>query len=227
MLATTVVEYMTFVVAAMICLMGAIGVVALRNPIHNALSLIATLFGVAVLFVAQGAYFLAAIQIIVYAGAIVILFLFVIMLLGVDEVEEMRRERSMIRLPLALMASAAIVGLVLVSVLVGSREVTGRRTANGALDEGSDINVLGRSLFTDHVFAFEITGVLLTIAVVGAVVLARKAKGDVIDFDEFPIEDDADLEEPDDLDTGGDNSGDVSGDSSGDISEDSSRGVSP
>ena len=209
MFATTAAEYLTFVVAAMICLLGAIGVVALRNPVHNALSLIATLFGVAILFVAQGAYFLAAIQIIVYAGAIVILFLFVIMLLGVDEIEEMRRERSMIRLPLALLASAAIVGLVLVSVLVGSRQITGAHAANGALNEASDVNVLGRSLFTDHVFAFEITGVLLTIAVVGAVVLARRAGGAVIDFDEFPAADE-DLDGDLDLDSdAGDTSSEV------------------
>lgn len=209
MFATTVAEYLTFVVAAMICLMGAIGVVALRNPVHNALSLIATLFGVAILFIAQGAYFLAAIQIIVYAGAIVILFLFVIMLLGVDEIEEIRRERTMIRLPLAVAASAAIIGLVLVSVLVGSSEVTGQRAANGALNEASDVNVLGRSLFTDHVFAFEITGVLLTIAVVGAVVLSRRVGGAVIDFDEFPLELDPDDDDAVGLDPG-DSSSEVS-----------------
>ncbi|MBL0204526.1 MAG: NADH-quinone oxidoreductase subunit J [Candidatus Microthrix sp.] len=63
--------------------------IGFRNPVHNALSLIATLFGVAVLFIAQEAYFLAAVQIIVYAGAIVVLFLFVIMLVGVDRLERL------------------------------------------------------------------------------------------------------------------------------------------
>ncbi len=81
------VEMFTFLVAGAICLGGALGVVLFRNPVHNALSLVATLFGVAVLFIAQEAYFLAAIQVIVYAGAIVVLFLFVIMLLGVDRAE--------------------------------------------------------------------------------------------------------------------------------------------
>ena len=70
MFATTVVDSITFSIAAAICLFGALGVVGFRNPVHNALSLVATLFGIAVLFIAQGAYFLAAIQVIVYAGAI-------------------------------------------------------------------------------------------------------------------------------------------------------------
>ncbi len=86
------VEMFTFLVTGAICLGGALGVVLLRNPVHNALSLVATLFGVAVLFIAQEAYFLAAVQVIVYAGAIVVLFLFVIMLLGVDRSQQLGRE---------------------------------------------------------------------------------------------------------------------------------------
>ena len=71
-------------------LVGAIGVVTSRNPVHAALSLVMTLFGVAVLFIEQQADFLAAVQIIVYAGAIVVLFLFVIMFLGVDRAEDIK-----------------------------------------------------------------------------------------------------------------------------------------
>ena len=71
-------ELAVAIIAGLICICGAIGVIGFRNPVHNALSLVATLFGVAVIFIAQGAYFLAAIQVIVYAGAIVVVFLFVI-----------------------------------------------------------------------------------------------------------------------------------------------------
>ena len=78
-----------FIVAATIVLVGAIGVVVRSNPVHCALSLVMTLFGIAVLFIAQEAHFLAAVQVIVYAGAIVVLFLFVIMLLGVDRAEDL------------------------------------------------------------------------------------------------------------------------------------------
>ena len=80
-------DWVVFVVAAAAVLAGALGVILATHPVHSALMLVMTLFGVAVLFVAQQAHFLAAVQVIVYAGAIVVLFLFVIMLLGVDRSE--------------------------------------------------------------------------------------------------------------------------------------------
>src|SRR3989442_4828849 len=88
-----------FTVAAAVVIIGALGVVFSRNPVHAALMLVMTLFGIAVLFVEQQANFLAAVQVIVYAGAIVVLFLFVIMLLGVDkqeaiDVEPLRGQRT-------------------------------------------------------------------------------------------------------------------------------------
>ena len=183
----------TFLLMAAICLAGSAGVVLLRNPVHNALSLVATLFGVAVLFIQQGAYFLAAIQVIVYAGAIVILFLFVIMLLGVDKAEGLDRDPILGQRPAAIAAAVAILGLSLTALLsVGSR-VTGQASTLAAID-GSEpnINALAKVLFTDYVFAFEITSVLLTVAVVGAVVLSRKA-GSAIDVAEFPEGTTADL----------------------------------
>ncbi|MHB1138628.1 MAG: NADH-quinone oxidoreductase subunit J family protein, partial [Microthrixaceae bacterium] len=105
------VEMFTFLVTGAICLGGSIGVVLFRNPVHNALSLVATLFGVAVLFIAQGAYFLAAIQVIVYAGAIVVLFLFVLMLLGVDRAEDYRVDPILGQRPAAIAVGVAILGL--------------------------------------------------------------------------------------------------------------------
>ena len=187
------VEMFTFLLTAAICLAGSAGVVLLRNPVHNALSLVATLFGVAVLFIQQGAYFLAAIQVIVYAGAIVILFLFVIMLLGVDRAEGFDRDPILGQRPAAIAVAVAILGLSLTALLsVGSR-VTGQASTLAAID-GSEpnINALAKVLFTDYVFAFELTSVLLTVAVVGAVVLSRKA-GPAIDLGEFPEGTTADL----------------------------------
>ncbi len=193
MLAFQVVEGVVWIVAAAVILLGALGVVLLRNPVHNALSLVATLFGVAVMFVAQEAYFLAAIQVIVYAGAIVVLFLFVIMLLGVDQLESLGIERHLWRRPVAVITAVALAALVLVAALVGTAEVTGEKAGTMSLGaEGNDIQWLGRVLFTDYVWAFIITAVLLTIAVVGAVLLSRKPPGDPIDLDEFPIDDDED-----------------------------------
>ena len=88
----TIPDIGVFAVAAAIIIAGAVGVVVARNPVHSALMLVMTLFGVAVLFVLQRADFLAVVQVIVYAGAIVVLFLFVIMFLGVDRREDVNVE---------------------------------------------------------------------------------------------------------------------------------------
>lgn len=181
------VEMFTFLVAAMICLGGALGVVLFRNTVHNALSLVATLFGIAVLFMLQQAYFLAAVQVIVYAGAIVILFLFVIMLLGVDRATRMGVDPIVGHRPSAVIAGLAILGLSLVALLAGPQVVTGAPGSTAAVaSDASDVNQLGEVLFIDYVFAFEITAVLLTIAVIGAVVLVRRSPGEPVDIDEFP-----------------------------------------
>jgi NADH-quinone oxidoreductase subunit J len=174
------VELFVFVVAGLACLAGALGVVLSENPVHAALSLVGTLFGIAVLFVAQEANFLAAVQVIVYAGAIVVLFLFVIMLLGVDRVDDLRVE------PLVgQRVAAAIVSLGVLALVVGALASTGYEVTGivGQLDEQvPDIERLGESLFTDYVFALEVTSVLLVIAVVAAVMLARRSKqGEIVD----------------------------------------------
>lgn len=186
MFATTVVDSITFSIAAAICLFGALGVVGFRNPVHNALSLVATLFGIAVLFIAQGAYFLAAVQVIVYAGAIVVLFLFVIMLLGVDRAENLVAERKVSGIVLALLLGAGTGAMVYIAYRAGLSTPTGEKSAMAALDPSNDLQVLGRAIFTDYVLAFEITSILLTVAVIGAVVLSRPAGGEPIDYEEFP-----------------------------------------
>jgi NADH-quinone oxidoreductase subunit J len=185
------VELVVFVIAGAICLAGAGGVVISRNPVHAALSLVATLFGIAVLFVAQEAHFLAAVQVIVYAGAIVVLFLFVLMLLGVDRAEDLTIEPIGGQRIAALVVGLAVMALPLLAIASTDGEATGARPAEEAVQadgtptdadpdriEGgvADIDQLGESLFTDYLFAFEVTSVLLVIAVVGAVVLARKVR---------------------------------------------------
>jgi NADH-quinone oxidoreductase subunit J len=176
-----------FIVSAVIVLSGAIGVVLSRNPVHSALFLVQTLFGVAVLFILQDAHFLAAVQVIVYAGAIVILFLFVIMLLGVDRAESLSVEPIAGQRPLAVVLGASIAAIVLTAVLVATDAVTGTRGSDveRVLDNGrSDVERLGRVLFTDYAFVFEATAALLTIAVVGAVVLTRRVKGELAEIGE-------------------------------------------
>ena len=164
-----------FVVGALMIVGGALGVIAWRNPVHSALSLVLTLFGIAVLFIEQQADFLAAVQIIVYAGAIVVLFLFVIMFLGVDRTENIRDEPLAGQRLYAVLTVVIVVGSIIAlgseaRWLGGAHSVVGK--AVGPYD---NVTALGRAVFTDYLFAFEATAALLIIAVVGAVVLARRS----------------------------------------------------
>jgi NADH-quinone oxidoreductase subunit J len=176
-------QLFVFIGAALMILTGALGVVTRSHPVHAALSLILTLFGVAVMYVSQDAPFLAAVQVIVYAGAIVVLFLFVIMLLGVDKAEDLRIEPFKLQRPVAALIGIGVIGLI-TAAAVSSRDNIGLAkpepgagvSAVDVVEHDSNIRSVARDLFTDHVLAFELTSVLLVIAVVGTVLLARKTK---------------------------------------------------
>lgn len=180
------VEQIVFIIGALICLCGAAGVIGFRNPVHCALSLVATLFGIAVLFIALEAEFLAAVQIIVYAGAIVVMFLFVIMLLGVDQTDDVGFEPLKGQRPAAIVAGALLVVGLIAIIVLGT--VTGEASSTAKVEPlVPNVEQLARSLFTDYLYAFEITSVLLIIAVVGAVSLARHRRDAFID--ELPHDD--------------------------------------
>jgi NADH-quinone oxidoreductase subunit J len=172
------VEAVLFFFAAALALGGALGVVLGRNPVHCALLLVVTLVAVAIFFLLQEAQLVAAVQIIVYAGAIVVLFLFVIMLLGVDKDESLRDP-----IPYQRPAAVALGAILLaeIFVLAGRTWATGATSVRGSVGRRVDGQDLGniqrvaRTLFTDFLWAFELTAVLLVIAVVGAVVLARRS----------------------------------------------------
>ena len=173
-------ELVVFVLASLMVIAGAVGVIAYRNPVHAALGLVLTLFGVAVHFVAMEAHFLAAVQVIVYAGAIVVLFLFVIMLLGVDRSEDLSVEPFRIQRPAAAVISVGVVGLIVAAVVRAAGTLSG--DPGTAAPGDSNIRALARNLFSDHVLAFELTSVLLIVAVVGTVILTRRVRrgeGDV------------------------------------------------
>jgi NADH-quinone oxidoreductase subunit J len=168
-------------------IVGALGVVLKSNPVHAALSLVLTLFGVAVHFVSMHAHFLAAVQVIVYAGAIVVLFLFVLMLLGVDKVEDLSIEPFPIQRPLAVVIGIGFAGLVIAAV-TRARATLGEsadslRSAGGPEAKAAaeselaygNVREIARNLFSDHVFAFEFTSILLVVAVAGTVLLTRKS----------------------------------------------------
>jgi NADH-quinone oxidoreductase subunit J len=181
----------TFAVAAAIVLAGAIGVVVARNPVHSALMLVMTLFGIAVLFVLEQASFLAAVQVIVYAGAIVVLFLFVIMFLGVDREENIAAEPLRGQRPLAVgLVALGTTGLLLLGQVSGW--TTGAPHVAGSDTGAPNVNLLGKAVYTTYLFPFEATAALLIIAVVGAVVLARRPPGAAIPVDDEPLAEGAD-----------------------------------
>ena len=197
-LAYAIPDVLVFASAAILILVGAVGVIAMKNPVHSALCLIMCL--------AQEADFLAAAEIIVYAGAIVVLFLFVIMFLGVDKSQHPHVE------PLIGQRWLAGVGVLvtvagLITLMASSHWVSGVLSAstNGtALATGSDnITQLGDSVFTTYLLAFEATAGLLIIAVVGAVLLARRERpidsDDVVEVIDVDVSAWDDLEDVDDV----------------------------
>ena len=167
-------QLVVFVIATLMVIGGALGVIVRRHPVHAALSLVLTLFGIAVHFVSMEAHFLAAVQIIVYAGAIMVLFMFVIMLLnlGHDYQPDLRFTLWLI-VPDAV--SGALFGFL-------ARQIWGVNMVAGAGGEAVDamvaeygaIGAIARPLYTRWVVPFEITGILLLVAVVGALVLAKR-----------------------------------------------------
>jgi NADH-quinone oxidoreductase subunit J len=172
-----------FFVFAVLAVGSALGVVLARNPVHSALLLVVTLASVAVFFLQNDADLLAAVQVIVYAGAIVVLFLFVIMLLGVDRSETLHDPVPFQR-PAALALGAILLAELL--FLGGHTWATGAAPSQtipvngtarlpGGGHVGNNIERVARALFTDFVWPFEIVAALLVLAVVGSVVLARRS----------------------------------------------------
>jgi len=161
------VRLFTFAVLAVMAIGSAAGLLIRRNPIHSALFLVINLATVAALFLTMRAEFLAAVQVIVYAGAIAVLFVFAIMVLipGKEETgpDPLRGQRLL---------SVPIVGVFLVLVALLLRSITLGGPAKPALPGGTE--AVGRMLFTDYLFPFEVTSVLLLAAIVGVMALTKR-----------------------------------------------------
>lgn len=159
-------ETVLFILFGAIAVCGAVMVVTRKSPMASALYLILTLFAVAALFVLRQAHFLAAIQVIVYAGAVVVLFVFVIMLINVPEG----------RLPVERATTTRVLGVLAAGIFILESAVLARRfwmPRSPAIQVGT-VETVGRALFTDYLLAFEITSVLLLAAVIGAIALAKR-----------------------------------------------------
>ncbi len=188
------VEVVVFVVFAIVALAGAFTMVTARNPVYSALGLLSAMFAVAVFYVMNDAHFVAAVQVLIYAGAVMTLFLFVIMMIGVDKIDD-RSEQIPFQRPIGLVLGGGLLALVLLAARAAW--VTGFAvTADGAnlivpeggltvdLADGSvtpdaadfgvgTIEAVSRELFDAWLLPFEATVLLLTIAAIATVALAQ------------------------------------------------------
>lgn len=165
-------EQILFFITALIAIVGGIAMLLSRNAVHSALFLLMNFVAMAVLFLLLQSPFLFAIQMTVYAGAIMVLFLFVMMLLGAEKVED-TPDRIAWQRPLAI-----VLGLALL-VVAGIAGFTGPTAAPPSGPEAAafgDPAELGRLLFTDFLLPFQVTGVILLVAVVGVVVLNQRGR---------------------------------------------------
>jgi|FaiFalFF_MnMetaG_3_1042247.scaffolds.fasta_scaffold00095_17 NADH-quinone oxidoreductase subunit J len=162
-------ERALFVIFAVTAIGAALNVLVRRHPLHSALALLVVLGALTGLYVLLGAYFLAVIQVVIYAGAVLVLFLFVIMLLNV-RAEEARIERRPYLRWLAI-PFAALLGMEIISLV--------RVFEENPSPSGTSVGVteaIGRELLTTYLLPFEVTSILILIAVLGAVVLARRER---------------------------------------------------
>jgi NADH-quinone oxidoreductase subunit J len=167
-------DQIVFVISAAVALFGGTMMIAQRNPVASVLYLILSLVAQAVLYVQLSAMFIGALLIIVYAGAILVLFLFVIMLLNLRGSDDLGAPLP----PVSLFSKIAIPLLLFVEIFI----VIGREIAPGGQNAlqtpltamfGS-VQVVARMMFTDYLYPFQLTGILLLVAIVGAVVIARR-----------------------------------------------------
>jgi NADH-quinone oxidoreductase subunit J len=161
-----------FWILAPIMVLAALGILVVRKAVHAALLLAVVMIGLAILYLVQDAPFLFAVQIIVYTGAILMLFLFVVMLVGVDAsdslVETIKGQR------LAAIVLGLLFGL---TVVLGVAQISvGTVAGLDAVNTDGNVNGLAQLLFTNYVFAFEVTSALLITAAMGAMVLAHRER---------------------------------------------------
>ncbi|MBD3233032.1 MAG: NADH-quinone oxidoreductase subunit J [candidate division Zixibacteria bacterium] len=160
-----------FTIFSIMCIAGAILVITLRSPVSSAIALVFVMCTIAGLFALIGGLFVAAIQVIVYAGAVMVLFLFVIMLLNIKDELIQRDEKKLTRILGGVLGAAFLLE-------IGFFVRKGLTSGSPGLfmpapNEFSSIESISTSIFTKYLFAFEVTSILLLVAIVGAIMLAR------------------------------------------------------
>jgi NADH-quinone oxidoreductase subunit J len=160
-----------FLIFAALAIAGALNLLLQRHPINSALSLVVVMMSLAVLYWTLGAEFLAAAQVIVYSGAIMVLFVFVIMLLNAGEEEKTSGSKAAY---FAGIPGATAVFCLLSFVFLTESKAIGNAHFGGALNLVDNLSQISETLFTKLLLPFEVTSVLILVAILGAVVLARK-----------------------------------------------------
>jgi NADH-quinone oxidoreductase subunit J len=171
-----VADLFVFWIFAVIAVAAGVGMLIVRNAVHSALLLIVTQFCIAIFFLQLGSPFLFVVQIIVYAGAIMVLFLFVIMLLGVDGQESLR-ERLAAQRWIALALGAMLILEVIAAVHLGIGLSSGGVPDFARVNAGGNVEALARVLFGPYFFPFEVTSVLLIVAAIGIMLHGRRQAG--------------------------------------------------
>ncbi|ADV83264.1 NADH-quinone oxidoreductase subunit J family protein [Terriglobus saanensis] len=165
-------QLVLFLIFAVLCVAGALNLLFQRHPINSALSLVVVMMSLAVIYWTLGAEFLAAAQVIVYAGAVMVLFVFVVMLLNAGEEERTTGSRAAY---IAGIPGVAAILALLTYIFMHERAALGYATLGGSLNHTtSNITEISRVLFTELLLPFEVTSILILVAILGAVVLARK-----------------------------------------------------
>ncbi|MFI4973181.1 MAG: NADH-quinone oxidoreductase subunit J [Caulobacterales bacterium] len=171
-------QAIAFYVFATATILGGLGVVFARNPVHSVLFLITAFFSAAGLFVMMGAEFLAMLLIVVYVGAVAVLFLFVVMMLDVDFSQ--LRQGFTRYLPLGLLVAGVLtVEMVIVAFQVASHGAAASSTTPTVATNVSNAQSIGNVLYTDYIYYFQAAGMVLLVAMIGAIVLTLKHRPNI------------------------------------------------
>lgn len=191
------IDAVIFLVSAIVAVVGATMMITLRNPVLSVMSLIVSLVAQAVLYVQLGAMFVGAVLIIVYSGAILVLFLFVIMLLNLRGNEDLGRKSApismVVKYGLSVLLLLELVFIIKTTVYRGDAPIgmmAGKATNFGSVEQ------VATALFTKYLYPFELTSILLLAAIVGAVVMAKRTnEGELSDDDLALLENEPEEEE--------------------------------
>lgn len=172
-------EQIAFIVLAVATIASSIGVIAFKNAVHSALSLILTLLFLAMFYLQLGAMFIAVVQILIYAGAIMVLFLFVVTMLAPDQSDTAQSERMPWQRITGIILGVVLVGALSYLIFLQPANTVLLNTQSGGLAHEvatqGNIQAFGLALFHGFLFPFEVTSLLIVIAILGALIFGRRA----------------------------------------------------